>query len=160
MQKRVLVLDFDGVLTDNTVWCGPDGEEWVRCNRSDSYGLSLLKDAGVGVIVLSTEAAPVVRARCTKLKVAHMYGIADKRAVLEQWMMDHRIDPQSVVYVGNDLNDLPCFQIEGINAVAVADAHNDLRRATKNVTIRRGGHGAVREVCDAILDPNFIWDRG
>jgi YrbI family 3-deoxy-D-manno-octulosonate 8-phosphate phosphatase len=148
----LLVLDFDGVLTDNRVWVSEDGYEMVAANRGDSLIMSKLMRAGTDVVILSSEVNPVVAARARKMQVEaiHGVGLEDKAAVLQNLLKERKIDPTCVVYVGNDINDLPCFDEVGW-AVAVADAQPEVLRAADFVTSKTGGHGAVREVCDLIL---------
>jgi N-acylneuraminate cytidylyltransferase len=148
-RPKLLVLDFDGVLTDNRVWVSQSGEEASVFDRSDGMGIRLLREAGVEVLVLSTEENPVVEARCRKLSVAFRQGLVDKRAALQQWVNEHEIDLSEVAYVGNDVNDLGCLHIVGL-AVAVQDSHPDVLRAAHVTLTRPGGSGAVREVCDLI----------
>jgi YrbI family 3-deoxy-D-manno-octulosonate 8-phosphate phosphatase len=146
---RLIVFDFDGVMTDNRVWVNGDGEEWVACNRSDGLGLERLRSSGVEMLVLSTEKNPVVGARCRKLRLEYEQGVADKGARLRELIAQRGLDPTSVVYVGNDVNDLDCMRLVGCS-VAVADAHPEALVAADLVLTRRGGHGAVRELCDRV----------
>ncbi len=149
-QIDLVVLDFDGVLTDNRVWVSEEGREQVAANRSDSWGIGLLLKAGIQVMVLSTEINPVVAARCRKMKVPVMQGILEKAGVLATHLKNEGIDPSRVIYVGNDTNDVPCF--EGVAcAIAVADAQPEVKRAADLVLTKNGGHGAVRELSDWIL---------
>ncbi|MFO3797743.1 MAG: HAD family hydrolase, partial [Anaerolineales bacterium] len=154
MPRKVslLVLDFDGVLTDNRVWTDSEGREMVASLRSDSLFLRDLKAKGIDVLVLSSEPNPVVQARARKLglEAVHGVGIGEKGNVLREILQARGISPEEVVYVGNDLNDLPCFEISGW-AVAVADAWPEVRRAADYVLSRRGGQGAVREICEMLL---------
>jgi N-acylneuraminate cytidylyltransferase len=152
-QVDLLVLDFDGVLTDNRVWTDRDGREMVAANRSDSLGLNALRKAGVEVIVISKETDPVVAARCQKLDLPFVQGIQDKGPALTRLLEERGVDPARAVYLGNDTNDLPCFLLVGW-AVAVADAWPDVIRQADYVLSRPGGHGAVRELCDLILKKN------
>ena len=147
----LVVFDFDGVMTDNTMWISQSGEESVRANRSDGWGLGQLRAAGVPIIVLSTETNPVVATRCAKLKLECHQGISDKAAYLADYLRKKRIGPAHVVFVGNDTNDLECFRMVGF-PVAVADARAEIRGLANLVLQRRGGQGAVREVCDYILE--------
>ncbi len=149
-QVDLMVLDFDGVLTDNRVWVDETGREQVAANRSDSWGIGLLTKAGVQVTVLSTEVNPVVAARCRKMKVPVMQGVLDKAGALEMYLKEYGFDPRHTIYVGNDTNDLPCFE-QVACAVAVADAQPEVKRAADLVLSRDGGHGAVRELCDWLL---------
>ncbi|NPV86546.1 MAG: acylneuraminate cytidylyltransferase [Anaerolineae bacterium] len=146
----LLVLDFDGVLTDNRVWVDENGHEQVAAYRSDSMGLKYLRDIGIQELVLSTEVNPVVAARCKKMQVPVIQGVWDKAPALQAYLTEKGFDPASVVYMGNDLNDVPCFPLVGC-AVVVADAQPEALRQADLVMTRKGGHGAVRELCDLIL---------
>jgi N-acylneuraminate cytidylyltransferase len=149
-QVDLVVFDFDGVLTDNRVWVDENGREAVMANRSDSLGLGLLMAAGVKTLVISKEANPVVTARCNKMKVPVMQSIDDKASVLNAYLEENRIDPRKTLFVGNDINDVPCFPLVGC-ALVVADAQPEAMRQADLVLERKGGHGAVRELCDLIL---------
>lgn len=149
-QVELVVFDFDGVMTDNRVWVNEEGHEVVAANRSDSEGLAAMRKRGVQVIVLSKETNPVVTARCQKLKIPVIQGINDKPVVLRQYLEEHHFDPGHVVYVGNDVNDLPCFPVVSC-AVAPVDAEPEILRQADLVLTRKGGHGAVREICDLIV---------
>jgi len=145
-----LVLDFDGVFTDNKVILNQDGVESVVCDRSDGMGISQLKKAGIPVLILSTESNPVVQKRADKLNVPCIQGQSDKGTALQQWLKETRIDPQGVVYLGNDYNDIPCMQIVGCPAI-VADAMPVVLPFARLILQHPGGHGAIREICDLIL---------
>lgn len=146
----LVVLDFDGVITDNRVYVNQHGEESVAAHRGDGMGISLLKKAGVEVIILSTEKNPVVQARADKLGIQAFHGVEDKKARLQSILTEKKIPGSQVVYLGNDLNDLPCFSLVGLTA-AVADAHPTLLEQAQIVLQKKGGHGAVRELCDLII---------
>lgn len=146
-----LVMDFDGVLTDNRVSVDQDGRESVTCSRADGMGLELLRKAGLPLLVLSKEQNPVVAARCKKLRVRCEQGIEAKLPALLAYCKELSIAPEHVVYVGNDINDLECMRAVGCGA-AVGDAHPDALRAAKLVLSAHGGAGAVRELCDLILE--------
>jgi N-acylneuraminate cytidylyltransferase len=147
---ELIVLDFDGVLTDNRVWVDQNGLERVAAHRGDGMGISRLKKAGFEVIVLSTETNPVVAARCEKLKIEVYQGIDDKGTALKDLLKKKKVNPEHVIYVGNDVNDLPCFPLVGC-AAAVADAHADILPHADLILSTKGGFGAVRELSDLIL---------
>ncbi len=147
---ELLVFDFDGVFTDNRVYVAQDGSEMVACSRGDGMGLSLLRSCKLPVVVLSTEENPVVAARCRKLSLECRHGLADKRAALTALAREKNVNLKHVVYVGNDVNDLGCMDEAGF-AVAVADAHPDALAKADLVLAQRGGDGAVREMCDLVL---------
>jgi N-acylneuraminate cytidylyltransferase len=147
---RLVVFDFDGVMTDNRVWVGEQGNELVACNRSDGLGLAMLRDLGVDLFVLSTETNPVVGARCRKLALPYEQGVPDKPGHLRGLLHERGIEPSDVIYVGNDINDLDCMRLVGCG-VAVADAHPDVRRIADFTLSCAGGRGAVRELCDRLV---------
>ena len=146
---RLLVSDFDGVLTDNRVWIDDAGVEHVAASRADGLGLARLSGLGIATLVLSSETSPVVAARCRKLGVAWRQGLGDKAEALRRFLGENAIDPRTVVYVGNDINDVACFPVVGF-AVAVSDAHPAVLRAADHVLDLPGGRGAVRELCDLL----------
>ncbi len=147
---KALVMDFDGVLTDNKVSVDQNGIESVRCDRSDGLGLELLRRTPVRILVLSKEQNPVVAARCRKLQVECLHGVDTKLQVLTDWCRKQKIGLNEVLYVGNDANDIDCLQASGIGA-APADAHPSALAAAKIHLKHNGGNGAIREICDAIL---------
>ena len=149
-QIELIVFDFDGVMTDNKVLVSDTGAETVRCNRADGWGVARLLDAGVPMIVLSTEAHPVVSARSKKLGIPCHQDIEDKAAFLERFLDQRGVAARNVAYVGNDVNDLACLDQVGL-PVAVADADPRVLSRAKLVLSRRGGDGAVRELCDMVL---------
>jgi N-acylneuraminate cytidylyltransferase len=146
---RLVVFDFDGVMTDNRVWVGEQGDEWVVCNRSDGLGLDRLRRLGLDLFVLSTEANPVVGSRCRKLGLSFEQAVRNKADRLRSILQERGIAPSDAVYLGNDLNDVDCLRMVGCG-VAVADAHPDVRRTADLRLSCGGGHGAVRELCDLL----------
>ncbi len=151
---RALVMDFDGVFTDNRVILDQDGRESVVCDRGDGWGLARLRDAGIPMLVLSTEQNPIVQARCAKLGLPCQHGLDDKLAVLQAWLGVRGIPREGVVYLGNDVNDLACLSEVGCGVV-VADAHPDVLRAARIQLTRPGGQGALREIADLIQQRNI-----
>jgi YrbI family 3-deoxy-D-manno-octulosonate 8-phosphate phosphatase len=148
---ELLVMDFDGVLTDNRVWVDDEGHESVAANRSDSLGLSIMREqTGIEVMVLSRETNPVVAHRCKKLNIPYVQAVTEKGSALKQLLKEKGIDPAHVIYMGNDTNDLPCFPVVGY-AVCPADAQEEVKRRADRVMSYDGGHGAVRELCDFLL---------
>jgi YrbI family 3-deoxy-D-manno-octulosonate 8-phosphate phosphatase len=148
-QIGALVMDFDGVLTDNRVVVLSDGNEAVFCSRSDGMGLGRLAARGLPMLILSTERNPVVEMRARKLEIPCLSGVGDKLSALKGWLDEHGVALEACVYVGNDVNDLACMQHVGCG-VAVADAHPDVLRAATLVLGDAGGRGAVRELTDLI----------
>lgn len=149
---KLLVLDFDGVISNNLVWTDQDGREMVAASRSDSIRIKALREAGVETIILSSESNPVVAARAKKMGIEAIQGLGlqAKGQALKRLMKERGIDPAQVVHVGNDVNDLPVFEIVGWS-VAVSDAYPEALRAADFILSKPGGGGAVRELCDLIL---------
>jgi len=145
-----VVLDFDGTQTDDRAWLAADGTERVAVHRGDGMGVAAMRRAGLPVLILSTEVNPVVAARAAKLGVECRHGIPAKGEELASWLDERRLAPARVLYLGNDVNDLPCFEQVGW-PVAVASAHASVRAAARTVTTVPGGHGAVREIASWIL---------
>lgn len=147
---KLVVFDFDGVFTDNTVYVSQDGTESVRCWRSDGLGVTKLKEAGVHTAIVSTEANPVVSARSRKLSMRCVQSCDDKAAAVRALADEHGLSLADVAFVGNDINDLACLRLVGL-PIVVRDAHADVIDAAAYRTTAPGGRGAVREVCDAIV---------
>ncbi|MFW2830495.1 cytidylyltransferase domain-containing protein [Sphingomonas sp. ID0503] len=147
---RALVTDFDGVHTDDCAIVSEDGTESVRVSRRDGLGIEMLKAAGVPVLILSREANAVVRRRAEKLQVPVIHGCRDKLTALRDWGVAEGIPLSDIAYVGNDVNDIECMAAVGVSCAPV-DAHPEALRAATMVLERRGGDGAVREICDLIL---------
>lgn len=146
----LLVLDFDGVLTDDRVWVDQHGVESVACSRADGLGIERLRAAGIEVVVLSKESNPVVAERCAKLGIECEQGHDEKLAVLERMADERDLDAARIAYVGNDLNDLECLRWAGLG-FAVSTARHELLAAADWITAAPGGRGAVREVCELLL---------
>jgi N-acylneuraminate cytidylyltransferase len=155
---EALVMDFDGVLTDNLVHVDQHGGETVTCSRSDGMGLEALRLRGLPMLVLSKEQNPVVQARCRKLQIACQQGIEAKLSALRAFCAEQGVRLERTVYVGNDVNDLECLAAVGCG-VAVADAHPEAKRHARLILNAAGGRGAVRELCDLILDQLLQQDQ-
>lgn len=150
---KLLALDFDGVLTDNRVLVMDDGREAVFCTREDGFGLEMLKGKGIEIVVISQEKNPVVSARCRKLDLACVQACKDKLHTLREIARQRSLWPEQIAYVGDGLNDLECMRWVGW-PIAVSNAGPEARAASKLVTGRSGGHGAVREICELLLQAN------
>jgi YrbI family 3-deoxy-D-manno-octulosonate 8-phosphate phosphatase len=147
---RALVMDFDGVFTDNRVFLTEDGVETVVCSRSDGAGIAMARARGLPMLVISAETNPVVASRCKKLGLPYHQGVDNKLGILVNWCQKNNIPISQTVYLGNDEGDASCLKAAGCGVV-VADAYPsvginaDLRLDTP------GGHGAIREIIDLIL---------
>ena len=149
---ELIVSDFDGVFTDNRVWTDQDGKETVAASRSDGLRVRDLKEHHIGMIALSSEANPVVQRRAKKMGIEAVQetDTRKKGEAFKKLLADRKVDAAHVAFVGNDVNDLPCFEIAGW-AVAVADAYPEVKRAADYVLQTPGGYGALRELFDLVL---------
>ena len=149
---QAVVFDFDGVFTDNGVYLSQEGLETVRCDRGDGWGIGNLHKAGIRMAVMSSEINPVVAKRCEKLKLECFHKLeSSKYECFQNWCQQHQIDPQNVIFIGNDENDIGCLKAAGCGVVP-ADTHASTLPHADLILTRNGGHGAVRELCDLILE--------
>jgi len=147
---RLIIYDFDGVMTDNRVMIDQDGRESVVVNRLDGLAISEFKKMGIEQIILSTEKNPVVQQRAKKLGLFCLQGIADKKEAVEKYLNDSGINRKRVIFVGNEINDLEAMRFVGW-PMAPGDAHSDVKKIAKVVTKTGGGCGVIREVLDIVL---------
>jgi YrbI family 3-deoxy-D-manno-octulosonate 8-phosphate phosphatase len=148
---RLLCVDVDGVLTDAGMYYGPDGEVMKKFNTRDGMGLARLREAGVAVAIISGEDSAIVHARAAKLKIDDVFcGASNKRIAIDELCTRHGLDLDEVAFIGDDLNDLPALECVGL-ACAVADAAEPVQAIAHFVTQRRGGDGAVRELCELLI---------
>ncbi|WDI32482.1 acylneuraminate cytidylyltransferase [Hyphococcus flavus] len=146
-----VLFDFDGVMTDDSVYVDDQGREMVRANRGDGLGIERLRATPVKIGVISKEKNLVVSKRCEKLKIECIQGVDKKDEVIRGWAEKNAVPLKTIVYVGNDLNDLPVIGLTGC-VFAPSDANPAFRAAANGVLSKPGGRGAVREVCELILD--------
>jgi YrbI family 3-deoxy-D-manno-octulosonate 8-phosphate phosphatase len=148
---KLLVMDFDGTLTDNKVYTNAKGEESVRCDRGDGLGLEILrKNTEIVCLIISKETDKVTAARAKKLKIECIHGVDDKFSLLMKTAKERDVKMSEICYVGNDLNDLKCIKEAGLG-IAVADSYPQVKEAADYVTEKKGGKGAVREICELLM---------
>jgi 3-deoxy-D-manno-octulosonate 8-phosphate phosphatase (KDO 8-P phosphatase) len=149
---RLLVLDVDGVLTDGRLYYGARGEALKVFHVRDGLGLKLLAAADITVAVISGRRSAMTAKRCRELGVKHLLqGIEDKVAAFNTLRRRLGVTPSACACVGDDVPDVSLMREVGIS-FAVADAHPEARNAAHVVTRLPGGNGAVREVCDYLLE--------
>lgn len=148
---RAVVMDFDGVHTDNLVLTDETGREAVMTSRGDGMGLGMLREAGRWqLLILSKERNPVVLRRAEKLKIEVSAAVDDKVAWLEAWLGEQGLGWEQVLYVGNDLNDAGPMAKAGLSACP-SDAVPEILGTADWVLPAPGGKGALRAMCDALL---------
>ena len=146
---KFVAFDFDGVFTNNSVFVSENGEETVQCNRSDGIGLARLQEVNVKFYIISTESNKVVSQRAKKIKSPVIQNVKDKALVLKQICKKEGFKLKETMFVGNDINDLPALKIVGY-PVGVNDSYSEIDGFIKFRTKKKGGMGAVREICDLI----------
>lgn len=147
-----LIMDFDGVLSDDLVYVDQDGRESVCCSRSDGFGIDLLKEStATHPLILSREVNPVVSARARKLDIEVFQSVNNKDLALQALIKERNLDPAKIIYIGNDLNDLAVLPFVGYFACP-ADAHPQVIRQADIVLKHPGGRGAIRELVEKILE--------
>jgi 3-deoxy-D-manno-octulosonate 8-phosphate phosphatase (KDO 8-P phosphatase) len=154
---RLVFLDVDGVLTDGSINMNDRGEEIKSFDIKDGLGLRMLISAGIEPVIISGRKSDAISHRAGDLgiKEVHM-GVVDKKGRCKQIIETKGLGRQSVCCVGDDLPDLAMFSEAGLN-IAVADAAHEVREAADLVTKHKGGHGAVREVCEWLLKCQEKW---
>ena len=149
---ELLLLDVDGVLTDGTVYYLPEAGEVKGFNTQDGFGLRILQEAGISVGLITARNSEAVSRRARDLKIQHIAaGCSDKAAAYAELLAQTGLKSEQTAYMGDDWLDLPVLVKVGC-AFAPANAVPELRQRADYVTEQRGGHGAVREVCELILE--------
>ncbi len=156
---KALILDVDGVLTDGRIIIGDDGQETKCFHVRDGHGLKMIKRAGIEVMFLTGRKSRVVEHRARELGVEKVYqGALDKLAVFNEILSTGGFTPEQVAYMGDDIVDLPVLSRAGLS-ITVSDSHSEVLQTVDLVTKNPGGRGAVREVCEMILQAQGKWEE-
>lgn len=148
---KLLVCDVDGVFSDGRIYLGNDGEELKAFHTKDGFGVKALVKSGVDVAIITGRRSAIVKNRMMALNVNHIIqGEENKLPALKQLIEKLNVSPDEVAFIGDDMPDLPCINYAGLG-VAVNDAHPMVKNQANFVTFTRGGFGAVRELCDLIM---------
>lgn len=157
-QIKLLILDVDGVLTDAKLFFDNQGNEYKAFHARDGHGIKLLRQTGVEVAVISGRKSDSVALRMKMLGIEHVYqGQENKQAAFLELIEKLDIEPIQAAHVGDDLLDLPIMIRVGL-AIAVNDAHVAVKQRADWCTELSGGQGAVREVCDLIMQAQGHFD--
>ena len=146
---KLIVYDFDGVMTNNKVYVDQNGNEMVQVNRADGLGVAEIKKMGIKQIIISTEKNPVVSARANKLDIPCFQDIDNKKYALTDYCRKNDIDLKKVAYVGNDINDKDAMAIAGFS-FCPKDSHESIKEIADHILPRNGGDGVIRELFDII----------
>jgi 3-deoxy-D-manno-octulosonate 8-phosphate phosphatase (KDO 8-P phosphatase) len=156
---RMLVMDVDGVLTDGRIFIGASGEVFKAFNSQDGLGLAAAGKAGLKTAIITGRQSEIVAKRAAELSISIVrQGCSDKAAALEEIAQECKIPLAEIAYIGDDLNDLPAVHRAGL-ACAVANAALEVKDVAHYVTVKAGGHGAVREVIELILKAQNKWEN-
>jgi 3-deoxy-D-manno-octulosonate 8-phosphate phosphatase (KDO 8-P phosphatase) len=155
---RLMALDVDGVLTDGGMHFSQEGELYKRFSIQDGLGLVLVPSLGVTVAIITGRSSQIVRQRMNDLKIHEVHqGVKRKSEVLTSIAERYGLTLDEILYMGDDLPDLKALSLAGVS-VAPSDAHQEAKAIASWVTEARGGHGAVREVCDALAKAKGQYD--
>jgi 3-deoxy-D-manno-octulosonate 8-phosphate phosphatase (KDO 8-P phosphatase) len=156
---KLLILDVDGVLTNGKIIYDDQGLETKFFNVKDGLGIRLLLKYGLEVGIITGRVSQVVQHRCANLGITKVYqGVSNKVATFKKIIEVSALSAEEVAYMGDDLPDLPLFDIVGV-PIAVADACELVKKKACIVTRAEGGKGAVREVCEMLLKAQRLWDK-
>ena len=156
---KLLLLDVDGVLTDGSIIYNDNGTETKIFNVKDGLGIRLLMEAGIKVGIVTGRSSKTLYHRCKNLGISLIFdGVHEKTSVLELISEQTGLHAEEIAFVGDDLLDLPLLKSVGLS-IAVANAHETVIENVDMVTSKKGGDGAVREVCEAILKAQGLWNN-
>jgi 3-deoxy-D-manno-octulosonate 8-phosphate phosphatase (KDO 8-P phosphatase) len=148
---KLLVCDVDGVFSDGRIYLGNDGEELKAFHTKDGFGIKALGSSGVAIAIITGRRSAIVAKRMAALNVKHIIqGQEDKLPALLTLAEELALSIDEIAYIGDDMPDLPCIVQVGLG-IAVHDAHPMVLAKAGYTTFTRGGFGAVREVCDLIM---------
>ena len=155
---KLLMLDVDGVLTDGKIIYNDRGEEIKAFNVRDGHGLKLLMRAGIEIALITGRKSRVVLHRARDLGIKKVYqGVINKIEIYEKILKEKKLKDINVGFVGDDLVDIPVLKRVGFSA-AVGDAIPEVKKVVDYVASKRGGEGAVREICELLLKVQNKWE--
>lgn len=157
---KVLALDVDGVLTDGSLFISADGKELLKVFDSlDGHGIKLLASSGVQIAIITGRQSPMVEARARELGIQHVFmGVKNKLAILKALLEQLKVPMSACAAIGDDWPDLAVLTRAGM-AISPSQGHDEVKKIAHYVCSRRGGQGAVREVCDLILHAQGHYTR-
>ncbi|MEI6608463.1 MAG: HAD-IIIA family hydrolase [Deltaproteobacteria bacterium] len=154
---KMLMLDVDGVMTDGRIIMDDEGRQLKNFNVRDGHGLKIVQRYGIEIVILTGRKSEVVNQRAKDLEIKEVYqGALNKKEVFQKILLKHNISASSVAFMGDDIIDIPVLREVGFSA-AVADAVDVVKKNVDYVTKNKGGHGAVRELCEIILQNQGKW---
>lgn len=156
---KMLILDVDGVMTDGRIIMDDKGRELKNFDVRDGHGIKLLQRYAINVAILTGRKSKVVEYRAKDLEITEVHQkVFNKEKILEKILQKHKVRAEAVAYIGDDIVDIPVMRRVGFSA-AVADAMAIVKKSANYVTKNRGGRGAVREICEMILQAQDKWPQ-
>ncbi|MDE6851311.1 MAG: HAD hydrolase family protein [Lachnospiraceae bacterium] len=146
---KLIISDFDGVMTDNRILVDDQGNESAYVSRADGQAIHILSTMGIELLIMSTEVNGIVEKRARKLNVECLHGVSDKAECLKKYCGDRNIELKNVAYVGNDVNDYEAMKLVGLKIVP-NDAYDVVKKIADYVTKTKGGYGVIREIAEVI----------
>jgi 3-deoxy-D-manno-octulosonate 8-phosphate phosphatase (KDO 8-P phosphatase) len=154
---KMLILDVDGVMTDGRVIMDDRGHEIKQFDVRDGHGIKLIQRYGIAVVLLTGRKSEVVKHRACDLGIKEVHQkVSNKKEVFTQILKKNKLDSKETAYIGDDVVDIPVLKAVGFSA-AVADALDVVKKSVDYVTQNKGGRGAVREVCEMLLQAQGKW---
>ncbi|GAB6034522.1 KdsC family phosphatase [Galenea microaerophila] len=158
-QIKLLLLDVDGVLTDNKLFYGDNGVEYKSFHTRDGHGMVLLQKSGIEIGIITGRKSELVKRRMQDLKVAHLYqGVPDKLPTFLKLVEQLGLEMDEIAYMGDDILDLPILTRVGLSST-VANADPEVLSRVDFISQYKGGEGAVRELCELILKSQSLWQQ-
>jgi N-acylneuraminate cytidylyltransferase len=149
---KALVMDVDGVLTDAGMYYSETGDELKKFNTRDAQGIELLLKKRFLVAIITKEKTKLVEQRAKKMKIKDVFqGVGNKLSCLKKFASTHNLALDEIAYIGDDINDLDVLKSAGLS-ITVNDATDKVKKVSDYVTKNKGGCGAVREVCELLLE--------
>lgn len=156
---KLLILDVDGVLTDNKLYYGDTGEAYKTFHTRDGHGMVLLQKSGIDIAIITGRSSKIVTQRMSDLKVKHVYqGVPDKLPTFLKLVEDLNLNLTEIAYIGDDILDLPILTRVGL-AVTPANGDDEVKSRVDYISQYSGGQGCVREVCELILKSQNLWQQ-
>ena len=150
-QIKLLVCDIDGVFSDGRIYMGNDGEELKAFSTLDGYGVKAVMKSGIQVAVITGRKSQIVENRMSALGITHIIqGQEQKQSAIKGLQTSLNVSPAETASIGDDMPDVGMFQ-ESMLPISVANGHPYVKQQARYVTSQKGGFGAVREVCDILL---------
>lgn len=156
-QINTLIFDYDGVMTDGKVYLSDDGTEMRTGFAKDGMILHLLAKKKIRVAIISGSRSKSIANRCSGLGIELVYtGISDKKACLENFIREHHVEPSHIMYMGDDLPDIPVLEMVGL-PTCPADASVEVKNVCDYISEKNGGYGCVRDICEQFMKIHGIW---